>query len=266
MDAPHTVSAIPAAEAEEFFTTGTPAYQAEKQLTANSSQLTGPCCTGVDLPGVGFRHAASCTETPDAITSFPGDSPALGASLLRLLNDEPPADLTWRERDDPRAAAVMPSGAHHAFFPALLVTDLMVAARDVAEANIYSYNEKLRCKTCGHAAHTGRNLAHAKNCNTGRIFELFAALMAERVANSNLKQKEVLPKAAIPGAGMGARPQWQNERQCGLCGEIGGMWQAEARPKPSVKLSLLAQNQCVGASVNGRGHTLYTHLCKGGAQ
>lgn len=50
-------------------------------------------------------------------------------------------------------------------------------------------------------------------------------------------------------------------RPCPKCGKIDRNWEEEQRPQPSVKMSTLKNNQCVGAGINGKGHMLYTHHC-----
>ena len=49
---------------------------------------------------------------------------------------------------------------------------------------------------------------------------------------------------------------------CPKCGKIDSNWREEQLPQPSVKMSTLKNNQCVGTGINGKGHTLYTHNCE----
>src|ERR1035437_2617302 len=68
-----------------FWAEGMAAYPAEITL----KEPDQVCCVGVDMPGVGFTHAADCAVQPGTTTRFPGDHQrqALSPSLLRLLCD-----------------------------------------------------------------------------------------------------------------------------------------------------------------------------------
>ena len=48
---------------------------------------------------------------------------------------------------------------------------------------------------------------------------------------------------------------------CPKCNRLDDLWDEVQRPQSSVRLNTLKKNQCVGAGVNGKGHTLYTHQC-----
>lgn len=202
---------------------------------ANAAQAPF-CCLGIDQPGVGFVHAADCTGSPNAVTRFPGEgsiwakaNPGLAAhvppSLLRLLNNEPSADLTWRQRDsieDGDLLVALDSSLR--ILKARLVrredllAQLLFAARDLAERNILGKDWEpmpagahaaVWCRECQMTEHLG-GLQHTGTCQTGRVFGIIGELMS--TSDSEPKGKEAAPEGEKGRARDGIRSREPQER------------------------------------------------------
>jgi len=193
---------------------------------ANAAQAPF-CCVGIDQPGVGFVHAADCAVSPNAVTRFPGGgsnwakaNPGIAAhvppSLLRLLNNEPPADLIWRQRDSIEDGDLLV-----AFDSSLrilkarlvrredLLSQLLFAARDLAEQNILGKDwapipagahAASWCRECQMTEHLGR-LQHTDTCRTGRVLGIIGELTS--TSDFDSKGKEAAPENGPRATGFG---------------------------------------------------------------
>jgi hypothetical protein len=277
---------------------------------ANAAQAPF-CCVGVDQPGVGFVHAADCSFSPDAVTRFPGEgsiwakaNPGLAAhvppSLLRLLNNEPPADLIWRQRDsieDGDLLVALDSSLR--ILKARLVrredllSQLLFAARDLAERNILGKDwEPIPagahaaswCRECQMTEHLGK-LSHTDTCRTGRVLGIVGELTSTSDSEPKSPQqrgpvagdpdgKEAAPEGETGCAGDGIRSREPQERAEWIIQRCTQRWvgtelQYEDFPTPEglmTRTQMLEVLERVGKESNDdefRGHN--THNQPGGA-
>jgi hypothetical protein len=247
MGEPRSFPAVSATEAEQFFAHGAQAFPAENTKTSHTrSAADHPCCTRVDVPGVGLTHAHDCSAAKPRFTlpAPDGEPGVVPATLQDWLDQE--------ERDG-------------------LVSQLIVAAQNLAEINLRKSRllgsiagfeiRTAGCVECLRPALAGHQ-PHNPECNTGRVLGLVAALLAPVAAQvESMNRKEAGPAEEMGRAGDGARMRGLSTQTCLKCGARDGEWSAEAKPDVEVLLSKLALNQLVGAGQDGHGHTLYTHHC-----
>ncbi|MGA9069768.1 MAG: hypothetical protein WB424_05925 [Terracidiphilus sp.] len=148
MDEPHTVPALSTSEAEEYWTTDTPAYSAENitplsEMDLPTGKLPGrPCCTLVDMPGVGKVHAPDCRMK------------AVAAKIIDRMMIPPSKN----------------------FDVAGILVDIALAARALANMQINCNDGRMFCEECLQTASDDGFLDHLAMCNTGAIDSLFHAL------------------------------------------------------------------------------------------
>lgn len=203
-------SPAPSGDAESSVITRISMEAAQASILPAGTFLKNPnhtCCIGIDVPGVGHIHAYTCPamerhvrsaarpyiagEVPEPLKSFvDGDEfdPELSAADFEIIRH---AELVQAERDR-------------------LLTQLLFAARNLAEANIivsfrsHETGKPLSCRECHFGATSDGTLRHARSCNTGHTFDILAALMATLSFDPN--QKEAATDGGTDRAGDGIRP------------------------------------------------------------
>jgi len=219
------------------------------------------CCAGIDSPGVGRVHSFDCPVAPG--DAWPrrvvAEVPDVSDSLRRLLNDEPPAPLPWRERDDSAPALA------GAMTRQLLLAQLVGLARDLAQKNLRAGRVLAQdpitgaditssgCTECLMYEHLGRQ-PHTPSCTTGRMLALLAELARlGEVSVSNSNGKEVASVEEMGGAGDGIRSR--------AALDFGEPWEPSVDEFGYVKIydrngqlviNVWPSHECVGKSVGQR--------------
>lgn len=254
MDEKQQVTLSPV-EAEKFWA-GEDARSVAPGPEPGTDSKLGICCVGSDLPGVGFVHSADCPCTSSPVRSGRGsvDGEVPVPQPLRNLAGGVTYDSDLSAENLERRDGLM--------------AQLVFAARALAARNLidvspfdarFSLAEpRIRCAECHMEEHAGK-LVHTATCRTGRVSGIIADLM--KTLDVNPTEKEAA-EGETGCVGDGIRPRGLSDRVCLRCGVRGGVWSAEQRPESEVALSLLGLNQCVTASADGKGHTLYTHRCE----
>jgi hypothetical protein len=146
---------------------------------------------------------------------------------------------------------------------------LLFAARILADANIvkdlrddgaHLLGAPLSCRECHFGATSDGVLHHATSCNTGRVLDLVAELIA--FPDSKSSKKEVAPAGGIARTDDGIRGRGLKERVCLKCGGHGGVWQIAEVPAATFDLSQLGINQLVGTAWRGVDVAIFTHDCE----
>jgi hypothetical protein len=196
MSEPHNVSASTTAEAEEFFATGTQTWPPEsatapKRLCdACACPLNAfGCCVGVDVPGVGHVHWADCVRlhraTLPATDHVPGKVPEPLRSYV--------SDLALVDREG-------------------LLGQLLFAARDLAQANIYDPRRREPnrlgmfdgCQECRRKSYLNTK-PHLTTCRTGRVLDLVDRILAVGKSSTSQSIKKEAAPAEESHAGDGIR-------------------------------------------------------------
>ncbi len=219
------------------------------------------CCVGVDMPGVGHTHAPDCpamarrAKLPAALADFVSEPPCrefpslVGKAAAELLAEINAGLSALNERRNQRER---------------LFAQLLFAARDLAEVNLFSGHLARTCTECGKLEELGR-MQHINTCKTGRVLGIVANLVSTLDFDPfKPTEKEEAPDGETSRAGDGIRPRGLTVRTCLRCGARGlqdrGYAWITHDPQNYVDLSLLGLNQCVLATPNGK-QVLYTHCC-----
>lgn len=241
------------------------------------------CCVGIDMPEVGHVHAADCPamrwnhpcgtdiEIPPVRSGredagFPIEQKALAGELG--AEPQPPGNLASapavigkevRELIAEIDAAIMRSNEKRDRTERLL-TQLLFAARDVADRNILCGSlapantaPAAVCTECHMVEHLGK-LTHAGTCCTGRVLGILEALTDVEVNSDGKETGEKVGRAAD-----GILPR--GFKVCMKCGSHSGEWDAETVPENYARVEMLGLNQLMTHGPNGNWNIL-THRCE----
>jgi hypothetical protein len=240
-----TVPSISTAEAENFFTEGSPAWPAEtRELEAHSnlSKLPATARGRAYMPGAVSPELAAYL---DSTGMEPSDAPGTTAGLTLELSPREVVELREFSRNDEERDR--------------LIAQLIFASRDlvamfIREA-VADLDEPARCLYCTAKARVARELVHESTCKAGRVAGVLSDLVNTAADSIGIPQARL---AEAPAA---------IDLLCFACGERGGEWmRGDAAVGPA---AITKGNQRVTGDNAGSGIYLYTHKCAvktGGAQ
>jgi hypothetical protein len=234
----------------------------ELEPTVDGQRMYRPV-VGVDMPGVGHVQA-----------SYGG----LSREVAAIERISPTAIKESVARAETAVLRGRPYRAGVGAFPEtlrreldredreLLLIQLIFAANRLAD---WSIAKRLPwgpdvCPDCGAIiTRITEKMKHQPTCHVGAVTEAIEQLEYQQLKSQQAKEEASTGESGA--ASDGIRTPGMKQGVCMLCSEKeGGIWEGEYSDG-SVNLSLLGLNQCVGPGIDGIGHTLYTHRCKGGA-